>query len=215
MEQIDKIIASLLPTSEVPTPSKLRGQLEKVSEKEMREIVLALYRSKVESLGYGFIADDGTMGKIQKVSKWLCKKEKPGLFLYGRCGTGKSILAQVIFKILSQGRPFGSCRMITAIDLQSSFKDLENGWLYESVKTEAVSIIDDLGCEPARCMIYGVDYQPIQDLFYHRYDKRLITVLSSNLDDKMITERYGLRVWDRIEEMYDRIQFLEGSFRHQ
>jgi len=209
------LIANLLKTSGVQIPSKLRGPFENATEAQMREIVLALYKQKVESIGSRFIDNDATMDKIQKVAKWLCKKDKPGLFLYGLCGTGKTVMERVIQQILSEGRADGNCLKVTAVDLHSSFRDNEKGWIYETFKTNEVSVIDDLGCEPERCMIYGVDYQPIQTLFYYRYEKRLITVLSTNLDDKMIAERYGVRVWDRIEEMFDRIQFLEESFRHK
>lgn len=215
MEKIDIIIANLLKTSGVQIPSKLRGALENVTEAQMREIVLALYKSNVESLGSRFIEKDSVLDKIQKISKWLCKKEKSGLLLYGNCGTGKTAMMKTIYKILSSGRPFSNTEIITATDLYSCFTEPELRCKYESVKMVELSVIDDLGCEPERCMIYGVDYQPIQTLFYYRYEKRLITVLSTNLDDKMIVERYGVRVWDRIEEMFDRIQFLEESFRHK
>lgn len=43
---------------------------------------------------------------------------------------------------------------------------------------------------------------------------REITVISSNLDDNGLMEKYGLRVMDRIGESYTRIAYSQGSYRN-
>ena len=54
---------------------------------------------------------------------------------------------------------------------------------------------------------------PVQDIIVYRYDRRLITVLSSNLDDDGLLAKYGSRVLDRLGESYTRIAYTQSSYR--
>ena len=40
-----------------------------------------------------------------------------------------------------------------------------------------------------------------------------LTIITSNLDDEGIEQRYGARITDRFEEMFDRISFDNESYR--
>lgn len=88
------------------------------------------------------------------------------------------------------------------------------GHYRDAVKSE-ILMIDDLGCEPEVCMIYGVRHTPIQNLLYDRYRFQRPTVITSNLTDKELLERYGIRMKDRMDETFDFITFSNQSYRKQ
>lgn len=74
-------------------------------------------------------------------------------------------------------------------------------------------IIDDMGCEPATVKHYGTEATPVADAIFRRYDRMQPTIITSNLDDEGIEQRYGARITDRFEEMFDRISFDNESYR--
>ena len=45
------------------------------------------------------------------------------------------------------------------------------------------------------------------ELLYARYDRQLFTIATSNLKDSDFGERYGIRIADRMEEMFERIYY--------
>lgn len=208
---LEKVLASLQSTSRVQTPSKLPQAIGCCTEEEMYGILSRLYQIRVEERGVEFINDADTKARIQKVSKWLCKQTMPGLLLYGKCGTGKTVMAKAISNIIFNGRPRGQAIIMTANDIHDAFK--ENRYEYSVFRTAAAAIIDDLGCEPLRCNVFGIDYEPIRTILYDRYDRQLISVITTNLDDEMVKDRYGERVWGRICETFDRIVYTSTDYR--
>ena len=70
-----------------------------------------------------------------------------------------------------------------------------------------------MGCEPERCCIYGGDYTPIQQILYNRYDRRLPTMITTNLNLELIKDRYGERLLDRFAESYRRVCLDYPSYR--
>lgn len=70
-----------------------------------------------------------------------------------------------------------------------------------------ILLLDDLGCEPENCIIYGTSYHPISEIIYHRYRNQLTTILTTNLTDNELASRYGPRIMDRLEESYEFIAY--------
>lgn len=75
--------------------------------------------------------------------------------------------------------------------------------------------IDDLGSEPAMVMDYGRELTPMADLILERYDRRLFTLMTSNLETHKMKEHYGdARISDRMHEMFMEVTFADAeSFR--
>lgn len=73
--------------------------------------------------------------------------------------------------------------------------------------------IDDMGIEPITVKHYGSEISPFVEVIYHRYKKKLFTVVTSNLVDEDIKDVYGERVADRFKEMFDKIYYTHKSYR--
>ena len=73
--------------------------------------------------------------------------------------------------------------------------------------------IDDIGTEPASIKSWGNEISPVTELLYSRYDRQLFTIITSNLNDKELEERYGLRIADRMAEMFERLHYSNRSYR--
>ena len=74
-------------------------------------------------------------------------------------------------------------------------------------------LIDDLGTEPERCLVYGEERHPMTDVILERYQDNLTTIIASNLTLDNIKDRYGARVHDRMKEMYAGIRYDGESYR--
>ena len=103
----------------------------------------------------------------------------------------------------------------TGLDIYDQYQMQRNGGggYYELYKTTDILLIDDLWTEPVRFQYYGVDYTPVQNLLVYRYNKQLTTVITTNLTDGQLCERYGDRCWDRFAEMCSILRFTAPSYR--
>lgn len=68
-------------------------------------------------------------------------------------------------------------------------------------------VIDDLGTEKYPFLLYGVPCNPLQEMLEIRYRMsfsrdHVRTIVTTNLTDKEILDRYGYRINDRIGEMF-------------
>ena len=53
----------------------------------------------------------------------------------------------------------------------------------------------------------------MRDLLAYRYDARKHTIISSNLGDEELALKYGVRIFDRMMETYDRITYKFKGYR--
>lgn len=206
---IQKVQSNLTDT----TPYKLCGRLGQLSQSDVMHLLASSYSAQVESRGILCPLDEITLKRIEKISNWLMKRSSPGLILYGTCGTGKTTMVKALQKVMGLGRKYYSVSCLNACQIVDYFRSEETRYQFEKAKTMEVLLIDDLGCEPERLMIYGTVFEPIKDILYYRYDRMLITVLTTNLGDEEICTRYGVRIADRMNETFDAIVFKGTSYR--
>lgn len=100
---------------------------------------------------------------------------------------------------------------ITALEI--STMALNDRKSYDSIVSCPYLIVDDIGTEPISVKEYGNEVLPITELIYKRYDEMLPTVITTNLNLSAVSERYGLRVYDRVIEMCEMIPFVGKSHR--
>ena len=140
-----------------------------------------------------------------------------GLLIFGDCGVGKTVLFEIIrrvgrdiysaigvkrmlFKKISCGS-FVSAYMIATKSKNMSFdlKEFQKGRLF----------IDDLGFEK----LAFNQYELMEQILFERYGNNAVTFLTTNLTPSEIENRYGKRIGDRLQEMFNYIKWEGNSFR--
>ena len=173
------------------------------------------YEKEVSKRRKGMVWDEQTLAAIDLAAKWFFAGNRDGLLLYGQYGNGKTTLLNCIRRLFKMDRLWDDVLMVTTAmvieDMNSGSRD-EN--LYRRCCDVDVLLMDEVGVEESTSIVWGTRRTPIQDIIVHRYDRREITVISSNLDDNGLMEKYGLRVMDRIGESYTRIAYPQGSYRN-
>lgn len=172
----------------------------------------------VESRRRTFILNDEVKSQIEQVADWLITGDKPFLILCGSCGNGKTSMMRAIGRMASAmqlaitgGQQMVKLQEEQATEIARSIKYDYFGW--KAMCATSFLGIDDMGEEPAEVRSYGNYLRPITELLQYRYDKLLPTVITTNLTPRQITEKYGLRIADRLTEVAKKIAFLNPSFR--
>lgn len=204
--------------------SRERLSLE-ISEKDAANAIYAAFKAEVEYRGGIFNADDDTKAHILAAAKWLINPQgTPGLMLCGLCGNGKTTLAKAIARLIAflterengysyrKVMKFYTAKSICKL-CAASEKFREQYEAYESLFAEPMLIIDDLGEEPAKVLVYGMVHTPIIDLISSRYEAQKMTVITTNLNVDEIKEKYGVRIYDRLSEMVTSIIFENDTYR--
>ena len=195
-----------------------RFSISDIEQTELMEMLKQCYHAEVVKRRMDFVCDKATEERLQKAAKWLSGKYKPGLLLYGAsCGTGKTTLANAMCNLVNY--LFSSCfsserkvmYRVTAIDLVKFYSESPDR--YKNLVNQELLFIDDIGTEPASVKIYGNEFSPVTELLYTRYDRQSWTLVTSNLSEDQLRERYGTRIDDRMREVFERIHFQGKSYR--
>ena len=181
--------------------------------------------SEREAIGNDARLDPGTAARIAKAARWLTGDHRPGLLLYGTVGSGKSTLARAICELIGilHDSPLRSERLAVARTSAPELVELkaarevraaaDSEELFARLRGAPMLLIDDLGVEATAVRSWGNCLTPVIDLLYYRYDRRLFTIVTSNLDQEAIEATYGVRIADRMAEMFDRIGHAGPSYR--
>lgn len=181
--------------------------------------------SEREASGNDARLDPGTAARIAKAARWLTGDHRPGLLLYGTVGSGKSTLARAICELIGilHDSPLRSERLAVARTSAPELVELkaarevraaaDSEELFARLRGAPMLLIDDLGVEATAVRSWGNCLTPVIDLLYYRYDRRLFTIVTSNLDQEAIEATYGVRIADRMAEMFDRIGHAGPSYR--
>lgn len=210
--------------------SRMKGQVEVATHpryklpitdhETLTKMLTATYCAEVAKRQMTFVDDEALKDRISRVANWMTGISKPSLIIYGnQVGTGKSTMANAIFQVLNffhEDKMFlesgvTQTKRVSAMDLIRIHRDKPQG--FEQLLVTHRLIIDDVGTEPANVKVYGTESSPLTELLFARYDRRLWTVITSNLSDDDLRNRYGVRVTDRFNELFDKIYFSGYSYR--
>lgn len=208
-----------------------RGLRERFSleipERDAANGIYAAMKADVEFRGGSFSFDDNTRSYILAAARWLINPgATPGLMLCGLYGNGKTTLAKAIARLVEyvteQEKGYGGRRVMKFITAKNicrlcaageKFKEQYDD--YERLFSEPMMIIDDLGEEPLEVMVYGMIHTPLVDLISERYANQRLTIITTNLEVGDLKEKYGSRIYDRLQEMLTPIVFENDSYRTQ
>lgn len=142
---------------------------------------------------------------------------KKGLCLFGGVGVGKTTLMEKFFQNQRQSFVIKMCR-----EIEDEFAGDGDKILKQYAIPKPISInsdpyghqivgycFDDLGTEPPS-KYYGKNVDVMAEILLNRYDRRLPfiqTHVTTNLNTDEIYQRYGSRVSDRMQEMFNMIAF--------
>ncbi|MCM1220091.1 MAG: AAA family ATPase [Lachnospiraceae bacterium] len=181
--------------------------------------IYAAFKQEVEYWGGMFTLDPDTKAHIFDAAQWLSNPQgSPGLLLCGLYGNGKTTLAKAIQRfigwITEEVLGYSSRKRIRFMKAKEICRLAKaNPQEYEKLFSEELLIIDELGEEAKEIMTYGSIETPMVDLISERYDSRLFTIITTNLQTNEIKDKYGARIYDRFSEMLTSIVFENDSYR--
>lgn len=176
------------------------------------------YIDEVTRRGIPFVDDKDTTAHLNKAARWLVNRNcKPGLILFGTVGNGKTTLARAIGRLI--GILYNSASSaerkgvvsVSALELANIAKNQPER--FDSIKVAELLFIDDVGVEPSIIKVWGNEISPFVDAIYYRYDRQLFTIMTSNLNEEELGDKYGERIADRFTEMFDKIAFENKTYR--
>lgn len=186
---------------------------------EAEQYIRGAFEAQVELRGGAVQYDEMTVRNLRLVAETLAgDSHKFGLLLAGTCGNGKTTMMRAVQSVVMllnntyynrSGQCIGN-RLLEAKDIaQLSDKD---GQL-TAYQTIPLLFLDDLGREPTEVMRYGNVTSPITELLEYRYNQRLTTIVTTNLEPSEIREKYGDRIADRFNEMFVVVRYTGASYR--
>ena len=141
--------------------------------------------------------------EYEQVAKWLSGNNGRGLFLYGNCGRGKSVLCRFALPAIL----LKYCRkVVTVFDIQDMNRDID------TVLSKHLISLDDIGTEEISIK-YGERRMAFAEIMDAAEKQGKLLIISTNLNDKDIRERYGDRILDRIVATTTRVLFTGKSLR--
>lgn len=204
---------------------KLLHQIENQSQKQICpfdfedrtdaiELLTLFYRKEIK----GQERDADLLKEhIGQVIDWAMKTDKTCLMLYGGVGSGKTTMLSAFCRMIQQLYYSNVSYERKGFQWENAMTisnwSVNNPNRYEEFKRCEWAAIDDIGTEPSEVSSYGNILYPIKDIIMYRYENDLITIISTNLTPKLLTEKYGARIGDRLAEMMQIIRFNETSYR--
>lgn len=141
--------------------------------------------------------------EYEKVIEWLNDNQGRGLFMFGNCGRGKSLLARYVLPAII----LKHCRKIVAV--YDMFE--VNAQLDEVLKKKIISI-DDVGTE-SESVRFGERRMAFPEIIDSAEKDGKLMIITTNLSQDEIKDRYGSRVLDRIVSTTKRVAFNGKSLR--
>ena len=141
--------------------------------------------------------------EYNEVASWLSRNNGRGLFLYGNCGRGKSILCRFAIPAIL----LKYCRkVVTVFDIQDMNRDIDE------VLSNHIISLDDIGTEELSIK-FGERRMAFAEIMDAAEKRGKLVIISTNLDSHGIKERYGDRILDRIMATTTRVLFTGKSLR--
>ena len=154
-----------------------------------------------------FLSLEGTEFKWQSeysgIADWLSDNHGRGLFMYGDCGRGKSMLLRYVIPaiLLKYHR-----KVVRVYDVQQMNRQIDE------VLSKHIVGIDDIGNESV-AIKYGDKRTAFAEVMDNAEKYSKLVIISTNLNKESLSEMYGNRILDRIVSVTKRVEFKGNSLR--
>lgn len=138
-----------------------------------------------------------------EIANWLSDNKGRGLFMYGNCGRGKSLLGRYIIPaiLMKYAR-----KVVSTFDVQEMNANLD------LALSKHILSLDDIGTEEMT-NTYGNKRLAFAEIMDAAEKHGKLIIISTNLQPSEIQAKYGDRVLDRIIATTKRIPFNGKSLR--
>lgn len=186
---------------------------------EAEQYIRGAFEAQVELRGGAVQYDEMTTKNLRLVAETLAgDSHKFGLLLAGTCGNGKTTTMRAVQSIvqLLNNTYYNRCgerignRLLEAKEIAQLSGKPEQLTAYQTIP---LLFLDDLGREPTEVMQYGNVTSPITELLEYRYNQRLTTLVTTNLEPPEVRQKYGDRIADRFNEMFAVVSYTGSSYR--
>ena len=143
---------------------------------------------------------------------------KKGILFLGNVGTGKSTLMKILAeyqRLFGRGYMCVNCSLLSAQYSTYGVEALnESTWNEGNRGVRPVERgFDELGRETLPARYYGNELNVMQHVLQIRYDLKVKTHATTNLEVEEIEKKYGNHIFDRCFEMFNFIEVNGESFR--
>ncbi|MEI8204766.1 MAG: hypothetical protein WCH34_17235 [Bacteroidota bacterium] len=160
-------------------------------------------KQKMQTLFEMFVPGYEWISEYDEVAEWMTDNKGRGLFLYGNCGRGKTMLAKYVIPALL----LSECRKVMTYYDISDLKDR-----FEELKQKKIFGVDDIGTEEI-VVKFGNRTDVFAEIMDLTEKKSKLIVVTSNYQKDELLNRYGRRILDRIIATTTRVCFTGKSFR--
>lgn len=182
----------------------------------------------------GFVLDDDNTGVVKSLCLYFTDDIRfetqygfdltKGIVLFGTVGVGKTVLMSAFRNNQKQSFQVVACQDVESTyarigdDKKDDTGELGLKKFYNNVPLSATNqygqndlgfLFDDLGQENTRTKFYGTERNVMSEILFQRHKNVDFTCthITTNLSADQIKEAYGIRVADRMREMFNFISF--------
>lgn len=149
-----------------------------------------------------FVDGDGVEHRpYREIAEWLTDNQGRGLFLYGSCGLGKTMLGRYVLPQILYWycNPHKITHCYSMVELNCQEK------VNEALGYKILSI-DDVGVEE-QMVTFGQRRNVFDEIMDSAEKQGKLVIITTNLSGKDIENRYGTRTFDRIKALTKRVLF--------
>lgn len=184
--------------------SNLLEKAKHVQTRKAKTYKLGTYSECEQMFVDSFLLVDKTVSNFEmlpeykEVIEWMTNTKGKGLLMTGSNGRGKTTILTGVLPLVFLAKGF----VLKSFEAQ----DLTTDNLPWAV------LIDEMGQDDIKNN-YGTKQDPVEYAISHCESKLKLLIMTSNLTERQIISRYGVRVNDRIERLCKTVVFTGPSFR--
>lgn len=141
--------------------------------------------------------------EYDEIVAWLTSNDGRGLFCYGNCGLGKTLICGKVIPVLLN---YYCHKIVSCYDAQQMNANLD------AVKSRHIIYIDDIGTENLSVK-YGEKRLAFSEIVDEAEKRGKLLIVTTNLSLNEVSEKYGERTMDRLVAITKRVNFIGKSLR--